>query len=65
MKKQLRNLPVTEMSSGDSGSGQGKQEGRADDRTRTGGPALTPPATTCIEHAYGAPFRLSFQIKVF
>lgn len=22
-------------------------------------------ATTCIEHAYGSPFRLSFQIKVF
>lgn len=22
-------------------------------------------ATTCIEHAYGSAFRLSFQIKVF
>jgi hypothetical protein len=22
-------------------------------------------ATTCIEHAYGSTFRLSFQIKVF
>lgn len=25
----------------------------------------TPPATTCIEHAYGTTQRLSFQIKVF
>jgi len=24
-----------------------------------------PAATTCIEHAYGIPQRLSFQIKVF
>lgn len=24
-----------------------------------------PPTTTCIEHAYGATTRLSFQIKVF
>lgn len=28
------------------------------------GPAA-PPATTCIEHAYGSAQRLSFQIKVF
>lgn len=27
--------------------------------------ARTPPTTTCIEHAYGATTRLSFQIKVF
>jgi hypothetical protein len=25
----------------------------------------TPPASTCIEHAYGTTTRLSFQIKVF
>jgi hypothetical protein len=27
-------------------------------------PSRTVP-TTCIEHAYGSPFRLSFQVKVF
>jgi hypothetical protein len=28
-------------------------------------PDTIPPATTCIEHAYGTTERLSFQIKVF
>lgn len=71
-RNQLRNLPTTDSrratdlhgGTGDSWSGQGKQEGTADDRTRTGGTALTP-LTTCIEHAYGSTVRLSFQIKVF
>lgn len=29
------------------------------------GAPLSPPAMTCIEHAYGTTTRLSFQIKVF
>lgn len=28
-------------------------------------PIGTPPATTCIEHAYGTATRLSFRIEVF
>lgn len=40
-------------------------------REEAGAPDLPHPApgmgvaTTCIEHAYGSTFRLSFQIKVF